>query len=321
MTNMSKETFIRKDDPKYIDLLDEDNPIAGQKFVCLSFLSPEKILKQKEIFFFDQFLKQYDLSKSFEKFTQFLNFIAYKYSLNFDKLTKDLKDFTDEEKDNLYVSTLDDEYKTYIDNHEENLETSFQEKYDFQTSTRGIKIRGSFPSQQEAELRCKMLREIDPNHDVFVGPVGMWMPWDPDAYKTGRVEYLEEELNQLMNEKQKNEKYAKDEFEKRLRESKRKAIEDNIEKARHTGNTLTQTLNENDQLVNINNLNTTENTILKNDIVDADTIKKELFDGENIVMDKNNDHGLSKLEGYKSKNCDDSENQKTEETEEIEEVD
>ena len=33
--------------PKYVDLLEEDKPIAGQKFVCVSFVSPEKILKQK----------------------------------------------------------------------------------------------------------------------------------------------------------------------------------------------------------------------------------------------------------------------------------
>jgi len=37
---------------KYVDLLEEDKPIAGQKFVCVSFVSPEKILKQKGIFFF-----------------------------------------------------------------------------------------------------------------------------------------------------------------------------------------------------------------------------------------------------------------------------
>lgn len=36
---------------KYVDLLEEDKPIAGQKFVCVSFVSPDKILKQKEIFF------------------------------------------------------------------------------------------------------------------------------------------------------------------------------------------------------------------------------------------------------------------------------
>ena len=34
-----------------VDLLDEDRPIAEQKFVCLSFVSPEKVIKNKEIFF------------------------------------------------------------------------------------------------------------------------------------------------------------------------------------------------------------------------------------------------------------------------------
>ena len=38
--------------PKYIDLLDEDKKISGQSFVCLSFISPEKILKKKRIIFF-----------------------------------------------------------------------------------------------------------------------------------------------------------------------------------------------------------------------------------------------------------------------------
>ena len=85
MSNFSKESFPRKNDPKYIDLLDEDMQVAGQKFVCLSFVSPEKILKQRDLFVFSQFLKQYDLSKSLEKFTQFLNFISFKYKLDFDK--------------------------------------------------------------------------------------------------------------------------------------------------------------------------------------------------------------------------------------------
>ena len=31
--------------------------------------------------------------------------------------------------------------------------------------------------------------------------MGMWMPWDLKIKKTGRVEYLEEELNQLMENK------------------------------------------------------------------------------------------------------------------------
>lgn len=293
---MSNNTFLTKDDPKYIDLLDEDIPVAGQKFVCLSFISPEKILKIKDKYYMNQFLKQYDLKKSLEKYTQFLSFISYKYKLNIEKLTKDLKEFTEEEKEKLYVTTLDDEYKTYIDNHEESLQTSFNETHSFQTSTRGVKVRGSYPSQQEAELRCKMLREIDPNHDVFVGPVGTWMPWDPEAYKTGRVEYLEDELNQLMNEKQNNEKQAKDEFEKRLKDARRAAIEENIEKAKSSGNVLTQTIDKEGNLINIKNMNMTENILLENnEEITSDQIKKQLFEGEDIITDKNTDHGLSKL--------------------------
>ena len=297
MPTFSKDDLPRKTDPKYIDLLDEDMPVAGQKFVCLSFVSPEKILKDKELFIFSQFLKQYDLSKSLEKFTQFLNFISYKYKLDFDKLTKDLQDFGEEEKANLYKSTLEDEFKNYVDNHEESLETKFNEANQFQTSTRGLKVRGAYPSQQEAELRCKMLREMDPNHDVFVGPVGMWVPWDPEAYKTGKVEYLEEELNQLMTEKTKNERHAKEEFQKRIREARKKAVEDNIEKATESGNVLTQTINSSGELVNIKNINTTENALHEKGLVDRESIQKELFEGENIVTDGNNDRGLSRTTG------------------------
>jgi hypothetical protein len=48
-----------KPNPKYVDLLDEDNPIAGQKFFCASFCSPEQILKDKQHFYFEEFVNQW----------------------------------------------------------------------------------------------------------------------------------------------------------------------------------------------------------------------------------------------------------------------
>jgi hypothetical protein len=116
---------------------------------------------------------------------------------------------------------------------------------------RGLKLRGVFPTQEEAEMKCKKLREQDPNHDILVGPVGIWLPWDPDAYKTGRVEHLEEELNALHKEKLKNEEAAKKEFEDRIRETKKKAIMENIEKAKKSGNVLTQTIDEEGNLIGV----------------------------------------------------------------------
>jgi hypothetical protein len=299
MSNPKKQSFERKavngkQNKKYVDLLEEDKPIAGQKFVCVSFVSPEKILKQKEVFMFQQFLKKWEFNKSMEKFVQFLNFISYKYNMSFDDISNDFKDFVKEEKENLTKLGIEDDYKTFLDNNEEELEKLFGIEHNFQTSTRGIKIRGVFPSVEEAELRCKLLREIDPNHDVFVGPVGLWMPWDPEAYKTGRVEYMEEELNQLMHEKQKNENQAKTTFEQRVKEAKQSAIEENIKKAEKTGNLLTQSIDENGNLIGVNNLNTHEKTFKDTENVSSTDICKELFEGENIVMGKT-DYGRSKL--------------------------
>ncbi len=292
-SGFERKIVDNKKNPKYVDLLEEDKPIAGQKFSCVSFISPENIIKQKEIYFFEEFLKKWELNKSMEKFVQFLNFISYKYNLTFDDLTTDLKEFVKEEKEQLSKSSMEDEYKTFIDNNEVDLEKKFLSLHNFQTCTRGIKIRGSYPSLEEAEMRAKMLREVDPTHDVFVGPVGMWMPWDPEAYKTGRVEYLEEELNQLMKEKNKNEKEAKESFDQRIKETKEKAIEENIKKAEKSGNVLTQTLDEEGNLVGVNNTNIEKSLNEKENISTADIVQ-ELFEGENIVTDKS-DNGKSQL--------------------------
>ena len=189
---------------------------------------------------------------------------------------------------------MSDDYKTFIDKNEDELEKNFGILHNFQTSGRGIKVRGVYPTMEEAELRCKMLREVDPHHDVFVGPVGLWMPWDPEAYKTGKVEYLEEELNQLMHEKVKNEVNAKNAFDQRIKETKQKAIEENIKNAERSGNTLTQTIDENGNLVGINNINTQEATLKENNAISVSDIRNELFEGENIVVGKS-DYGQSEL--------------------------
>tara|TARA_B110001452_G_scaffold267511_1_gene277765 strand:+ start:801 stop:1781 length:981 start_codon:yes stop_codon:yes gene_type:complete len=298
----SKETKLEHgENTNYIDLLDEDKPISGQKFACLSFISPEDIIKKKELYFFEKFIKHYEIKKSLEKYTQFLNFISFKYHLDFNKLSKDLEEFVEEEKPDLFTSSIEDDYKSFIDNQEEKLEREFNELYNFQTNTRGIKIRGVFSSQEEAELKCKMLREEDSNHDVYVGPVGMWMPFHPEAYKTGRVEYLEKELNELMAQKKKNDEVSKEQFAKRVKDSKKNAIEENIKKANISGNKLMQTIDEDGNLVNMDRMDVPGKNLLfgdgSNDDVSTADLRKELFDGENVVVGppKDNDHGLSEI--------------------------
>ena len=111
------------------------------------------------MFFFSKFLKNYELSKGMEKYHQFLNFLSYKYSLSNEDLLEDFKEFAKEEIDTLKQSTLDDDYKNFMDAKEDELQDEFNREHNFQTSVR-LKIRGSFPTQEEAEMRCKMLRRL-----------------------------------------------------------------------------------------------------------------------------------------------------------------
>jgi hypothetical protein len=290
---VSKETN-GQNNPKYVDMLEVDKPIANQEYVCISFASPEKILKQKEIFYFEQFLKKWDFNKSMEKYVQFLNFVSFKYNITFDDLTNDFKEFVKEEKELLIKSNMSDEFKTFLDNNSDQLDKEFDIAHEFQTSVRGVKIRGSYPTLEEAQLRGKMLREADPSHDIFAGQVGVWMPWDPEAYKTGRVEHMEEELNQLMHEKAKNETNAKSAFDQRVKESKQKAIEENVKNAEKSGNSLTQTIDAQGNLIGVNNANTQEVELKEKDNLSSADICKELFEGENIVIGKT-DNGQSQL--------------------------
>jgi len=89
-----------------------------------------------------------------------------------------------------------------------------------------------------------------------------------------------------MQEKNKNEASAKVEFDKRVRETKEKAMEENKKKALASGNVLTQTIDEAGNLVSVKD---------RTEEISVSDLRKELFEGENIVTDKNTDHGLSRI--------------------------
>jgi hypothetical protein len=254
---MSEKIFEKKITPsgkinsRYVDLLSEDPVIANQKFGCYSFVSPEKIIKSRDTFMFDKFVKQWQYSKGLSIFSDFTQYLSFKYNLNAENVMNDLVEFCKEEENVLKREDVEGDFKQFLDKNEDRLGQEYNKNNKFQTSVRGFINRGNFGTPEEAEKYAKEIRDRDPNHDIFVGRNFVWTPLDPDAYKTGRVEFLEEELNQLHHEKLKNEKQAKEEFDKRLYEAKRKAIQDNIDKAKKSGNKLTQTIDEEGNLTGV----------------------------------------------------------------------
>lgn len=231
--------------PKYIDVLGEDPPIVGQAFVSISFITPEAIIKNKNLFLFNKFVKQWDFNEARKEMIDFIHYVSYNYSINVDDLLNEFNLFI---KDTSGVAkkheptTIEDDYASFLDLNEEHLTKEFDAENPFKTSVRGIKIRGVYPNEDIARAKCKEIMDFDPENNVTIGPVGKWLAWDPDLYKTGNVEYMEAELNQLYQEKIKNEASAKAHFEQRKMEIKKKAIEENVKKAEKTNTVITQVI-------------------------------------------------------------------------------
>ena len=190
---------------KKIDYLEVDDPIAGQNYVCLSFLSPENLIQNKEAFKCSKFLQSY---------------------------CKDQK---------LKFEEVYNKYQDFVYKYEDKLQRDFDEQNDFQTSIRGLKVRGVFNTKEEAQDKAKRLSLLNSAFHTFVGQVGYWLPWDPNADKIESEVFQNSQLNDMMEkyeenninrdifyEEQKREKIksAKEEVLKAKAEEKRKKEEE-----------------------------------------------------------------------------------------------
>ena len=213
------------------DFLEEDAEIPGQKFCLLSFLSPEKVLADKNLFLFNKFLKTYEFqsrTKGLETFLmKTLSDINAKLDAEADALdAKDLSgaaavcrssklrvdttmdsfhEFVKGNEKELKDSKLKEAFDEYMYVNRTKLEDEFYAKNEFRTTVRGVKIRGVYGSQGEAVARSKKLQRQDTLHNIFVGEVGKWLPWDPEPSEVAEQEYAEEQLNTLMKKYKENE--------------------------------------------------------------------------------------------------------------------
>jgi hypothetical protein len=219
------------------DFLDEDNEIPGQRYVLLSFLSPEKVLERKDAFFLEQFLKNYEITwktKNLEKFLakQVLDFnakldaevnrleaaelkeaseLCRQARIPVDSVLSAYQEYVKENAKEITTTTIKDAYDDFMYAHEKKLEDEFFAKNNFQTSVRGLKVRGSYSTQEEATARSKKLQRNDPIHNIYVAEVGKWLAWDPNPNNVANQEYQEEELNSMMKAYKENEE-AREQF-------------------------------------------------------------------------------------------------------------
>jgi hypothetical protein len=214
------------------DFLDEDNEIPSQRFVLLSFLSPDKVLMdRKEQFFFEHFLKAYEIewkTKNLEKFLaeQVLainnrldeeanRLLAAEQTAAADicrqsripvaSVLESYQAFVKANAKDITQTTIKEKYDDFVFAQGKRLEEEFHKRNNFQTTIRGLKVRGSYPTQEEAHARAKKLQRNDPTHSILLGEVGKWLPWDPNPHDITSQEYANEQLNSLMKSYKENE--------------------------------------------------------------------------------------------------------------------
>lgn len=78
----------------------------------------------------------------------------------------------------------------------------------------GVKVRGFFATEEKANEHAKYLQETDRYHNVYVGDVGKWLPFN-DESKVDKKVYADHELNELMESHMENQKLAQKEMDKR----------------------------------------------------------------------------------------------------------
>lgn len=191
---------------KQKDFLEADQPIRGQAYACLSIITPENVLDNKEVFFFNKYIAKFS-----EEMTTMFDVLRQKYPAD----EEYFKGILDAQSHFFKQDELQDSYRMFSKLNSAALEDEFHKENDFRTTVRGLKIRGAYASLDEARARAVELQKQDPKHNVWVAEVGMWVPFADNPEIMKDAEYAESELNTLMKRYLENNQQSNAFFEER----------------------------------------------------------------------------------------------------------
>ena len=203
---MPRETLPKtEDNGEVIDYLEEDPEIPTQRYCIISFISPEKVIKQKNEFMNEKFIEWLEYDWKVDGMNNFVAFLAKKYNVKVDDMFKDLEDFRKVHNEAIRKTDVHEKWQVFLLKNEKDLESQFSEKVEFHTNVRGVKVRRVFGNLEECQTFARVMQKRYPHDNLYIGKVGAWLPWDPSEHMMPEVEYAEKELNELMRKYKENE--------------------------------------------------------------------------------------------------------------------
>lgn len=188
------------------DYLEEDPSIRNQQYVCLSFLNPEEVLKDKESYFISEFM---------EKYVERNNELLQGLETMFPEKKDELRSIREQYNVFFDVEKIDQEYRAFKVQNDSRISSKYMQENKLVNCVRGVKVRGSYETLQEAQIRAEVLKRKDNDkHNIYIAQVGCWCPLsaNPDEIDT---EYNETQLNTLMKEYNKNQEQSANFFNER----------------------------------------------------------------------------------------------------------
>jgi len=193
-----------------MDFLKQDAPIRGQNYVCVSFVSPENIIRSRDVFDMCAFVKDLgkDVTELFDTIERTASpsspsspsspFLPFSGAAQGESEGENRSTATTTSTHLLHVKetlALLKERHAYLTDEEEmqqqlelfrckqadRLQKDFQATHGSHTSLRGFKIRGVHDSLEEARLNAQAINRVDPTHGVFVASMGSWCAWSPSV--------------------------------------------------------------------------------------------------------------------------------------------
>lgn len=226
------------------DFLEEDPEIPGKRYALVSFVSPEEVIKNKELWMMSEFRRTYEVNCRLKCVEMFLSYMSQKYSIRFDDVLNEYEQFqknhsTDPE---LTYSKMEEEYNRWLDENKEKKQLQWDKEHEFRTNVRGLKIRDVFGSLEEAKMRMKKYVTMDHGRiDLYCMEVGKWCAWHPsvaELQKQGKeVEYDNAQLNELMKKRVENE-LARDQLWQAEKDAKKRAALEETEKKKAANKAL-----------------------------------------------------------------------------------
>jgi hypothetical protein len=176
---------------------------------------------------FEKFVEWMDYEWKIKGLENFMAFLSKKYSVKIDDLLKDAQEYVNVRKEEVKKTDIHEQYQIFLLKNEKDLQELYDNKVEFRTNMRGVKVRRSFATVEETQMFAKVLQRRYPKDNLYIGKVGAWLPWDPSEHLMPEVEYAEKELNELMRKYKENESNKEMFFAEQREESIRKQKEEN----------------------------------------------------------------------------------------------